>query len=282
MNKKNNIFISYSREDKEFVDRLKNDLRQSGFDVWVDIEEILPGQNWQSSIENAISSAFAYIFVASLHSTSRVESYIYKELSLAFNKYKQLSPGIRFVFPIILDNRGAENLPDFLKEFQWCDFRADYQESLKYLLESLPGEIHQKAPVKAKEEKSKGYVFISYADENADFVEKLKSYLAERSYSYWDYEESDRNYHTQLFLELEEAISGAAATLSVLSPAWKKSKWTVKEFFFSEEVGVPVFLLMANEIGPTLAIAGMPYIDFSENEAVGFQKLGRELTKKGL
>lgn len=282
MNRENHVFISYSREDSEFVDRLKNDLRQSGFDVWLDTEEILPGQNWQKSIEKAISNAFAYIFVSSRQSTRREQSYIYKELNLAFEKYARLSPNIRFVFPVIIDDDGAANLPDFLQRFQWCDFRTDYQKALKYLLESLPDEIKQKAPIKAKAKKSKGYVFISYADENSDFVEKLKDFLAEKSYSYWDYEESDRNYHTQLFLELEEAISGAAATLSVLSPAWKKSKWTVKEYFFSEEVGVPVFLLMASEIGPTLAIAGMPYIDFVENESQGFIKLDRELTKKSL
>ena len=70
--------------------------------------------------------------------------------------------------------------------------------------------------------------------------------------------------------------------VSVLSPAWKKSKWTLKEYSFAEEIGVPVFLLKAKIMGPALAIAGIPFIDFVEDEHKGFQKLDRELTRKGL
>ena len=76
-------------------------------------------------------------------------------------------------------------------------------------------------------------------------------------------------------------IKEAAATLSVLSEAWKRSQWALKEYFFSEETGTPVFLLKAKTLGPTLAIAGMPYIDFTSDDR-GFEKLHRELRRKRL
>jgi hypothetical protein len=77
-------------------------------------------------------------------------------------------------------------------------------------------------------------------------------------------------------------IKDAAATLSVLSEDWKRSTWAVKEYFFSDEVGTPVFLLKAKAIGPTLAITGIPYIDFTQSIKAGFEKLDLELNKKGL
>jgi len=46
------FFISYSRQDKAFVDRLADDLRCGGVRVWRDVEEIAPGTNWEREIKN--------------------------------------------------------------------------------------------------------------------------------------------------------------------------------------------------------------------------------------
>ena len=110
----------------------------------------------------------------------------------------------------------------------------------------------------------------------------MRDFLEDRGYAYWDYQDSERNYQTQLPSELEGVMLNAAATICVLSPAWKESKWTQRELAFSEEIGVPVFLAKAREIGPTLAIAGKLYIDFTLNEEAGFAKLDNELRRKGL
>jgi hypothetical protein len=123
---------------------------------------------------------------------------------------------------------------------------------------------------------------LSYCDADTDFVSELREFLLMRGYAYWDYAESDRDYQAQLFLELEHVIQDAAATLSILSPSWKHSEWAVKEYIFSTEIGTPVFLLHAKRIGPTLVIAGVPYIDFVGSRPSGFKKLEHELNRKGL
>ena len=40
--------------------------------------------------------------------------------------------------------------------------------------------------------------------------------------------------------------------------------------------------MKAKEIGPTLAIAGMTYIDFTTDRVSGFRKLEKELRRKKL
>ena len=150
------------------------------------------------------------------------------------------------------------------------------------MLARLPDSVQQNRPVKPEKPKSKGYIFISYAEEDTEFVTALRQFLKERGYGYWDYQDSDRDYHTQLALELEDVIQNASATLSVLSPDWKRSTWAAKEYLFSEQVGTPVFLLMAREMGATLVTAGVPYIDFVHNSEKGFEKLDKELRRKGL
>jgi TIR domain-containing protein len=49
-------FISYSREDAEFVDRLEADLRARGFDVWVDRRRLEGGRDWEQEITHAMSA----------------------------------------------------------------------------------------------------------------------------------------------------------------------------------------------------------------------------------
>lgn len=102
------------------------------------------------------------------------------------------------------------------------------------------------------------------------------------SYFFVSYSARDRNNHAFLFLELEEVIKNAAATVSVMSPDWKRSKWSAREFLFSEDVGTPIFLLKVQAMEPTLVTAGIPYIDFARDESKGFDRLDHELRKKGL
>lgn len=276
--KRGYVYIGYSRQDAHFVDRLSKDLRASGIEVWRDVEQIAAGDNWQEALRKGIAGAEHYLYVASGHSTH--SEFLNAEL-------REFLQSGRRTIPLVLDDEGLATLPIELRNLQAISFREDYRSSLAELVASLGGK--PAAPSRASDpapppppKKSKGYVFLSYAEEDGEFVRQLRGFLKEHGYGYWDYSENDRDYHKQLSLELEGIISGAAATVSVLSPAWKASTWTIKEYFFSEEVGVPVFLVRAGEIGPTLAIAGVPYIDFVGSRERGFQMLHNELQRKGL
>ena len=266
------VFISYARDDKAFVDRLVDDLRKRGIAVWQDVEQLAPGQNWEREIRTALLETAALLYVSSGRSAR--SSWVSAELHAVLGRDIP-------VIPIIVDDAGATHLPALLRVYQWVDFRSSYGEALERLTWAL-ARFQRETPVEPEPTRSKGYVFISYAEEDVEFVSSLKRFLATRGYGYWDYAESDRDYHRDLFLELEGVISGAAGTLSVLSPYWKRSTTAVKEFHFSNEVGVPVFLLKAQELGPTLLIAGIPYIDFTRDESAGYAKLDRELKRKGL
>lgn len=274
MSKNDYIFISYSRHDSKFVDRLSVDLRDNGLQVWIDTENIAPGTPWQEEIEKGINGSNALIFIISRHSIK--SKWMLHELVAYTAKNKN-------IFPLIIEDVDPKELPAYIANIQWLDFKREYDAPFATLLQTLgvlAGVKSHSAPIKKKQ--SKGYAFLSYAEEDSDFTKYLKQFLKQNGYAYWDYEESDRDYHSQLFLELEGIIIEASTTLSIISESWKRSPWTVKEFFFSEEVGTPVFLLKAKQMAPTLAIAGMSYIDFTQNIENGLAKLHKELSRKGL
>lgn len=69
--RKARIFISYAREDGLFAERLFSALTSRGFAAWLDNHKLLPGQNWQQRIEDAIASADFFIACFSSQSVNK-------------------------------------------------------------------------------------------------------------------------------------------------------------------------------------------------------------------
>lgn len=266
------IFLRYTNRDKAFARQLADAIEAAGFDLWQGVQ---PGENWQVAMEQGISNAAAMVFLSSKHSANSPSTV--RQIGLA---QQHDVP----VVPVVLDFLGFKHMPKMLFGIDWLDFRKDYDATLQALLARLPqSAVRSGGGInKSLSTPSRGYVFISYAEEDTKFVLELRRFLMQRNYSYWDYQDSDRDYHGQLHLELEEVIRDASATLSVLSPDWKLSPWTAKEYLFSEQVETPVFLLHVRSMEPTLLTAGVPYIDFVDDTELGFTKLETELQRKGL
>ena len=58
-----NVFISYSRQDIAFVDRLQETLRSRGIEAFVDREHIEKSEEWWTRIKQLITEADTIVFV---------------------------------------------------------------------------------------------------------------------------------------------------------------------------------------------------------------------------
>lgn len=266
------VFISYARADRAFVDRLSSELQKAGVKTWVDTQDIEAGANWDQEIEKGLFRAGVLLHVASKNSAT--SSWLGAELQAFLRSNGR-------AIPLIIDNSGPEALPDALKSIQWVDFRMGFEPALSSLLRGIQS-LRGDSPIPEHAAKSKGYAFISYATEDTEFVEELKVFLAGRGYGFWDFHTSKRNYQIDFTLELEERIQNAEATLSVISPSWKKSKTALQELHFSDEVETPVFLLRLVHPGPTFALSGKTFIDFTVTRELGFERLAEEMRDVGL
>jgi hypothetical protein len=101
VNGKKHIFLSYSRDNKEEVAKLRDDLRANNFSVWWD-EDITGGQNWQQAIKQAMKNSYAVVFCFSAELQSRNKSGVYPEISEAISIYREYSPGRTFLIPVCL------------------------------------------------------------------------------------------------------------------------------------------------------------------------------------
>jgi hypothetical protein len=84
------VFISYSRKDLAFVERLSNDLQAAGLDVWYDLSGLDGGTRWGREIQNAIEESQCFVVVLSPNS---VESeWVEKEFMYANSLKKRVIP----------------------------------------------------------------------------------------------------------------------------------------------------------------------------------------------
>lgn len=126
------IFLIYAKEDKERVEKLYDELKESGFKPWLDTKELLPGQDWRQSIKKAIEESDLALACISKNSVNK-RGFVQSELKMALDFLEERSEGFSPVIPVRLEET---EVPDRLKNLQWIDlFRNDNVNKLKYALE---------------------------------------------------------------------------------------------------------------------------------------------------
>ena len=128
------VFLSHNSVDKPWVSALKDDLQRYGVSVWLDKDEIRPGNLFAQVLEEALAASRAVALIVSPEALASgwVKEEYYRALSLA----KAETP--LQLIPVIL--RGAE-LPGFLESRSWIDFRdeAAYAEKVRELVWGITG-----------------------------------------------------------------------------------------------------------------------------------------------
>jgi YVTN family beta-propeller protein len=88
------VFISYSHQDQPFVERMAQQLRKSGTEVWIDHSNLSYGEKYPERIEKEIAGCAVFIPVMSAHSVN--SEWVGKEHRWA-TRYK------RTIMPVSLD-----------------------------------------------------------------------------------------------------------------------------------------------------------------------------------
>ena len=84
------VFISYSRKDLVFVERLAKDLQAAGLQVWYDLSGLAAGTRWGKEIQSAIQQS--QIFVVVLSPNSIDSEWVEKEFMYANSLKRKIIP----------------------------------------------------------------------------------------------------------------------------------------------------------------------------------------------
>ena len=134
------VFIIYPHSQKQFVKKLTNDLNQSGINIWLDENELKPGDSIKPKIEKALRESQWVILVPTPE--DRGSSWVYKEIDLAYEQEKERSRP--FIIPLKMKEG---KIPTEFEERMWADFSNDYETGLKSLLKGIirtPDQVDEK------------------------------------------------------------------------------------------------------------------------------------------
>lgn len=135
------VFVSYVQEDLPLVERLVLDLRNAGYDVWMDRSRLLPGQRWRSEIKRAIAAADFFVACFSPRYW-KDQTYMNEELIVAIERFRLMPRDRTWFIPAML----AEcELPDhalgpnetIVGDMQYADFGKDWDEALRRVVTVL-------------------------------------------------------------------------------------------------------------------------------------------------
>lgn len=124
------IFISYSHQDKDFVDTLAAHLVKHRARVWVDRWELSVGDSIVDRVQSAIQEASALLVVLSKASVK--SQWCKKELSAGL--VRELEEKRVVVLPVLAEDC---DIPMFLRDKLYADFRTSFQDGLKVTLEAI-------------------------------------------------------------------------------------------------------------------------------------------------
>jgi HEAT repeat protein len=107
------VFISYAHVDVDFANRLKREIENADFTVWIDTERLRAGEDWRTEIDNAIRDSMALILIMSRASLN--SKYVAYEWAFA------LGIGVKVV-PVLIAQVGFGEVHPRLEVLQYLDF----------------------------------------------------------------------------------------------------------------------------------------------------------------
>jgi hypothetical protein len=111
-----NVFVSYAREDQEFVLRLAQDIFREGIDVWMDQLNIALGSSWAREVGKALDTCNTMLLV--LSAASLASTNVEDEWNYFLDKGK-------WIVPVLLEEcdpvpADAHSLPRFCQHILRC------------------------------------------------------------------------------------------------------------------------------------------------------------------
>lgn len=173
MSNKSQIFLSYAYEDREKVIEIARELSKAGYQSWMDVQNLLPGQDWEIVIRKALEeSKFILLFLSK--NSIRKEGYLQKEIKSALRLAENKPEGTIFIIPIRLE---PIEIPSYLKHIQVLDLDKPLGKNWEKLLFVLREEEEfgaedikklRKSVVDVKQPKKHIFVAMPFADDLED------------------------------------------------------------------------------------------------------------------
>jgi hypothetical protein len=126
------VFLSHASQDKEFVRRLDQQIKEAGYATWLDEHQMVPGDALPNQLGTAIGSVGAFVVVVS--SAALRSRWLPYELQLA--THRSITGRLRII-PVLLED---VTMPAEITHLLYADFTGAFDAGFGTLLNALTRE----------------------------------------------------------------------------------------------------------------------------------------------
>jgi hypothetical protein len=124
------------------VDKVQDQLESAGLKVWRDAKDLWPGDLWKTKIRQAIEQeSLGFVPCFSSQLAVRKKSFMYAELRIAADEYRQRSPDIPWIFPTFLERVDPPSIylgaGMTFGDLNWTNLYEDWDSEIRRLVASL-------------------------------------------------------------------------------------------------------------------------------------------------
>ena len=140
------LFVSYSRDDYEFVKKFHKAIQSTEREAWIDSSDIPKGEKFWDQITKEIDKADTFVFIMSPSSVERASSnegyeWCRREIEYAAKQNKRIIPIVSQEAVILERNILDKNIlaHKILSERNWIYFGdpSDFDNSLQVLIQAI-------------------------------------------------------------------------------------------------------------------------------------------------
>lgn len=133
------VFLCHNRADKPVIRDIAERLRDRGIVPWLDEEQIRPGEQWMTALENQIDKiSSAALFLG----PEGMTPYMKMEANALLRQFAERnSPVIPVILPGLQDE---PDFPQFLRDLMWVDFRQNMPDPFERLIWGILGDPRTK------------------------------------------------------------------------------------------------------------------------------------------
>jgi hypothetical protein len=124
------VFLAYAQEDRRMVQTLYDELQNAGFEPWMDVAKLLPGQNWPRAIQRAIEVS-DFVLINFSHRSVEKRGHFQAELRYALDLAKRVPLEDIFLVPVRLSD--CEVPREIADRTQYIDLFPDHQAGIQAL-----------------------------------------------------------------------------------------------------------------------------------------------------
>lgn len=124
------VFLAYAEEDRATVKKLYEALHDAGFEPWMDVMKLVPGQNWPRAIQRAIEVSDFILVNFSRRSIAK-RGHFQSELRIALDTADRMPLGDIFLVPVRLSD--CDVPIEIARTTQYIDLFPEFEIGVKAL-----------------------------------------------------------------------------------------------------------------------------------------------------